>query len=518
MSDEAVVHVIDDDDAVRDSLAFLLRTAGMNVRTYESATSFAEGLADIPPGCIVTDIRMPGLSGIDLLRRLHERMIRLPVVVMTGHGDVPLAVEAMKLGAVDFLEKPFDDDLLLAAVRTALQRHGDDDRQSEREAAFRERLESLSAREQQVLDGLIAGQPNKTIAYDLGISARTVEVYRANVMTKMKAGGLASRAGSPRRRARQLAALHLRGQRAERRRRAPRDRRGGGHPPPRHASRGPRGPLRARVPRRRPGGVMQRGVRRRVAVLTAIAFNTYREAARSKVLYSILFFGLFMIVFAAVLGELSLYQNERVIKDVGLFALSLFGNLMAIFLGVSFVYKEIERKSIYNIVSKPIRRWEYFLGKFLGIIATLYLQLAVMAAIFIGALSFYGESLPAPLFVAVGLIAVEVTVVTTVALLFSSFSTPYLSGFLALGTFVVGKTAHLLAQFAGSIENPVLSALIDVVDRVVPALHVFNVSTQVTYELPIPGAFVYHAAAYGLCYSAVVLFLGALIFSRRDFA
>jgi two-component system response regulator FixJ len=117
-------------------------------------------------------------------------MIRLPVVVMTGHGDVPLAVEAMKLGAVDFLEKPFDDDLLLAAVRTALQNHGDDDRRSEREAAFRERLESLSVREQQVLDGLIAGQPNKTIAYDLGISARTVEVYRANVMTKMKAGSL----------------------------------------------------------------------------------------------------------------------------------------------------------------------------------------------------------------------------------------------------------------------------------------------------------------------------------------
>jgi two-component system response regulator FixJ len=190
MPGEAVIHVIDDDDAVRDSLSFLLRAAGMTVTTYESATAFADGLANVAGGCIVTDIRMPGLSGVDLLKRLNQDSIRLPVIVITGHGDVPLAVEAMKLGAVDFLEKPFDDDHLLAAIRSALDRHGDDDKRAEREVAFRERLESLSAREQQVLDGLLAGHPNKTIAYDLGISARTVEVYRANVMTKMKAGSL----------------------------------------------------------------------------------------------------------------------------------------------------------------------------------------------------------------------------------------------------------------------------------------------------------------------------------------
>jgi ABC-type transport system involved in multi-copper enzyme maturation permease subunit len=262
---------------------------------------------------------------------------------------------------------------------------------------------------------------------------------------------------------------------------------------------------------------VRRGPSLGATALLVIAFNTYREAARSKVLYSILFFGLFLITFAAVLGELSFYQNERVITDVGLFALSLFGNLMAVFLGVSFVYKEIERKSIYNIVSKPIHRWQYFVGKFAGILATLLLQLVVMFAVLLGVLSVWAEGLPSSLFVALGLIAVEVTIVTTIALLFSSFSTPYLSGFLALGTYVVGKSSHLLVQFAGSVESAVLAILLEAADRIVPALHLFNVTTQVTYDLPIPSAFVAHAALYGLGYAAVVLLFGALIFSRRDF-
>lgn len=190
MPGETVVHVIDDDEAVRDSLSFLLRAADIAVQSHESAAAFVSLLPAVAPGCIVTDIRMPGLSGIDLLRRLNDDAVRLPVIVITGHGDVPLAVEAMKLGAVDFLEKPFDDENLLAAVRAALDRHGDQDQREAREAELRERLGLLSARERQVLDGLIAGQANKAIAYDLGISARTIEVYRANVMTKMKAGSL----------------------------------------------------------------------------------------------------------------------------------------------------------------------------------------------------------------------------------------------------------------------------------------------------------------------------------------
>lgn len=190
MASENIVHIIDDDADARDSLAFLLSTADVEVHAYESAVAFLEALPDVTGGCVITDVRMPQMDGMELLRRLNASGASLPVIVMTGHGDVPLAVEAMKLGAVDFLEKPFDDEALLASVRMALSRNRMDSEQESRKAEVKERLASLSQREQQVLDGLVAGHANKTIAFDLGISARTVEVYRANVMTKMQARSL----------------------------------------------------------------------------------------------------------------------------------------------------------------------------------------------------------------------------------------------------------------------------------------------------------------------------------------
>jgi two-component system response regulator FixJ len=190
MSNESVVHVIDDDGAMRESLVFLLRTANIRARAYESATAFLDALPRESSGCVVTDVRMPGLSGLELLRRLKELEVALPVIVITGHGDVPLAVEAMKGGAADFIEKPFDDEVLLASVRAALKVQDGQAGQQAARAAIAERLGGLSARERQVLDGLVAGLPNKTIAYDLGISPRTVEIYRANVMTKMEAASL----------------------------------------------------------------------------------------------------------------------------------------------------------------------------------------------------------------------------------------------------------------------------------------------------------------------------------------
>jgi two-component system response regulator FixJ len=189
-SEGAVVHIIDDDEALRESLAFLLSTAHITARSHASATSFLEQLPDTDLGCIITDVRMPGLSGIDLLKRLKERKIGVPVIVITGHGDVPLAVEAMKFGAVDFLEKPFDDEVLLAAVQSALrEREGQSKRSTER-AVIEERLAALSKRERDVLGGLVAGRANKQIAFDLGISPRTVEIYRANLMEKMHAASL----------------------------------------------------------------------------------------------------------------------------------------------------------------------------------------------------------------------------------------------------------------------------------------------------------------------------------------
>jgi two-component system, LuxR family, response regulator FixJ len=190
MPSSNTVHIIDDDEALRDSLTFLLRTVRLDVLSYPSAAAFLEALPDANLSCVITDVRMPGMSGIDLLRNLRERKISVPVIVITGHGDIPLAVEAMKIGAIDFLEKPFDDEVLIASVKAALrQKEGEARRHGER-AEIESRLAALSNRERDVLGGLVAGRANKQIAYDLGISPRTVEIYRANLMSKMQAGSL----------------------------------------------------------------------------------------------------------------------------------------------------------------------------------------------------------------------------------------------------------------------------------------------------------------------------------------
>jgi two-component system response regulator FixJ len=185
---DRIVHIVDDDEAVRQSLAFLLGSAGLTVRLYDSASAFLAGLSGVKNGCLVTDVRMPDMTGIELLQQLKSRACHLPAIVITGHGDVPLAVEAMKAGAVDFIEKPFDEEAILHAVQAALERGVAGEGVEDPTVAAK--LATLSERERQVLEGLIAGQPNKTIAHDLGISPRTVEVYRANLMTKMDARNL----------------------------------------------------------------------------------------------------------------------------------------------------------------------------------------------------------------------------------------------------------------------------------------------------------------------------------------
>ncbi len=191
MTDNAVVHLVDDDEDVRRALAFLLATAGLEVRVYESAAALLENFDTAQSGCVVSDVRMPGMDGIQLLRHLRKKGVTLPVIIMTGHADVALAVGAMKAGAVDFIEKPFSDDVLLAAIAAALKQQGNSGQSvSEAVMQVRSRLGTLSEREKQVLEGLLAGLPNKTIAYDLGISPRTVEVHRASVMKKLNATSL----------------------------------------------------------------------------------------------------------------------------------------------------------------------------------------------------------------------------------------------------------------------------------------------------------------------------------------
>ena len=189
-AENITVHVIDDDEAARDSLAFLLGTAKIDVKTYESASAFLTVAATVTSGCVITDVRMPDISGIDLLRRMRELRVGVPVIVITGHADVQLAVEAMKIGAADFLEKPFDEDVLLATVRSALNRQDTEGKRQAERVSIENRLATLSNRERDVLEGLVAGLANKQIAFDLKISPRTIEIYRANLMTKMQAASL----------------------------------------------------------------------------------------------------------------------------------------------------------------------------------------------------------------------------------------------------------------------------------------------------------------------------------------
>jgi two-component system, LuxR family, response regulator FixJ len=190
MPDRGKVYVIDDDEAMRDSLNFLLDSAGYEVTLFDSTLKFLDALPGLAFGCVVSDVRMPGLDGIELLKRMKADHCTFPIVIMTGHGDVALAVEAMKLGAVDFLEKPFEDERLIGMIATAIQQAEPAARSEALTQDIAARVASLSPRERQVMNGLIAGLSNKLIARDYDISPRTIEVYRANVMTKMQANSL----------------------------------------------------------------------------------------------------------------------------------------------------------------------------------------------------------------------------------------------------------------------------------------------------------------------------------------
>lgn len=188
--DNYVVHVVDDEEPVRKSLAFLLTMSGFTVRVHESATHFLDAAPTVVKACVVTDLRMPDMSGVDLLERLRTMGANIPAIVITGHGDVPMAVAAMKAGAVDFIEKPFEDEVLIEAIKRAASQLEDVVDISHDVASLRARLDGLSVRERQVLTAIVAGLPNKTIAYELAISQRTVEVHRANIMSKMQAKSL----------------------------------------------------------------------------------------------------------------------------------------------------------------------------------------------------------------------------------------------------------------------------------------------------------------------------------------
>lgn len=187
---EKQVYVVDDDEAIRRSLSFMLRTSGHKVDLFTQGEEFLKVVARLEPGCVLLDIRMPGMDGLEVQQALAEHGVTLPVIIMTGHGDVALAVRAMKAGAIDFIEKPFEKATLMSALEQGFARLGESDVRRLRAQEAATRLEALTPRERDVLKGLVEGLPNKSIAYDLGISPRTVEIHRANLMTKLEVKSL----------------------------------------------------------------------------------------------------------------------------------------------------------------------------------------------------------------------------------------------------------------------------------------------------------------------------------------
>lgn len=251
--------------------------------------------------------------------------------------------------------------------------------------------------------------------------------------------------------------------------------------------------------------------------LLGIALATFREAVRNKIMYSILFFAVALILLAVGIGSASLAQDARIIKDVGLFALHFFSDVIAIFLGVTMVYQEMQRKTIYNVLSKPVSRHAYFFGKFAGMAFTLLLQLVFMATALAIVMKVRGDVFPDAFGAAVLLAYVECIVVLGFALFFSSFSTPYVSGFLTLGIWVVGGLIQNLAAFIDEIEGALVRDIARFCVAVSPDFSLFSLTTQLAYEIPVAASYTAHAAFYGLTYAGFFLVAGSLIFSRRDF-
>ena len=185
MTDRRMIHIVDDEDAIRRSAGFMLKTSGFSVATYASGVAFLREVRHAEPGCILLDVRMPEMDGLEVQQALLERGVAMPVIILTGHGDISIAVRAMKAGAVEFIEKPFEKAVLLDAIGIAFERLDDTGKRAARASDAAVMISALTGREQDVLKGLAEGLPNKTIAYDLGISPRTVEVHRANLMTKL---------------------------------------------------------------------------------------------------------------------------------------------------------------------------------------------------------------------------------------------------------------------------------------------------------------------------------------------
>lgn len=251
--------------------------------------------------------------------------------------------------------------------------------------------------------------------------------------------------------------------------------------------------------------------------IRAIAFNTFKEAIRDRILYLLLFFAVLTISFSRVLALLTVGDRVKVIKDVGLASLSLFGALMAILIGTGLVYKEIDKKTIYTLLSKPIQRYQFLLGKFLGLTLTLFIMILLMTVIFLVLIFFHTLKLEWRLLSAIFLIFIELCLITSIAILFSSFTTPILSSIFSLSFYLIGHFLWGLETLIQKIKPGVGKVMAQIVYLILPNLENFNIKSEVVHHLPLPFEIFFFSTLYGIFYTLFVLTIAFLVFKKRDF-
>jgi ABC-type transport system involved in multi-copper enzyme maturation permease subunit len=251
--------------------------------------------------------------------------------------------------------------------------------------------------------------------------------------------------------------------------------------------------------------------------IRAIAFNTFKEAIRDRILFLLLFFAAVCIISSRVLALLTVGDKIKIITDVGLASISIFGVLMAILMGTGLVYKEIDKRTIYTLLSKPIHRYQFLLGKYFGLILTLFVMLVLMALIFLALIFFQEFHINWALFVAILYIFLELCLVTAVAMLFSCFSTPILSTLFSLSFYLIGHVSWGLKTLIQKIQSGTVKTLAQILYTFLPDLENFNFKTEIVHSLPIPPKVFLYSTLYGLFYTIFILALAMLVFRRRDF-
>ena len=251
--------------------------------------------------------------------------------------------------------------------------------------------------------------------------------------------------------------------------------------------------------------------------IATLAANTMREAIRSRVLYTLLFFAVVLIGTSVLLATLTYVEGQRILQSVGFAAIRLFGAAIAIFVGIGLIHREVERRTIYTILSKPISRAEFLLGKYLGLVATIWLQLAIMGVAFAAVSLLTGAPLHHQIAVALGLAAIELALVVAFATVFSSFTTPMLAALFTTGIYAIGHLSRDLRDFGATSESEAVRLASQALYRILPDLESFNFTIQALHALPIPSSEVLLAVVYGVGYSALLLLLGVVVFERRDF-